>query len=222
MLAPKKNNGKKEVRILNESDLSNKSEIAAIKKEFKLGKNDSFKISEVDLAAFRKKENFGIEKVSAPTKTKPEPKQPITAKLKTRPLDKLPSPTATRVKVDYNISTKEQTQKKFVPEAKTKRLTKPSQSVAISNIGTTAKNIVNKARFGAQEKMAKSGERALRSEGTVGSSTTERRKALGEVKSNLKEIKKMGGSKLGKNMRDVNKGIRYEKKVAKGRDIYKR
>jgi hypothetical protein len=112
--------------------------------------------------------------------------------------------------------------KKFVPEPKTKRISSGGRSVMGQNVGTTVKNVIGKAKYARQEKMAEAGKKALRGEGAVGPSSTAKLEALREKKSALKEARKETGVKVGKEMRDVKKGIRYEKKVMRGKDVYKR
>lgn len=114
------------------------------------------------------------------------------------------------------------TPKKFVPESKTKKLSSGGKSVAVKNIITSGKNIIGKAKYVRQEKMAEAGRKALKGEGSVGPSSTAKLEALREKKSALKEARKETGVKVGKEMRDVKKGIRYEKKVMRGKDVYKR
>ena len=114
------------------------------------------------------------------------------------------------------------TPKKFVPESKTKKLSSGGKSVAGKNIITSGKNIIGKAKYVRQEKMAEAGRKALKGEGSVGPSSTAKLEALKSKKSALKEARKETGVKVGKEIRDVKKGIRYEKKVMKGKDVYKR
>lgn len=154
---------------------------------------------------------------------KPEPvKRVEVSKLPTRPV-----PTPTRPSMDI-IRSKDvvingkQEKGKFTPTAKTKKLSRGGAPVAGQNVVTTAKNVIAKAKYGRQEKMAKAGERGLKGEGAVGPSSTAKLEALKEKKSALKQARKETGVKVGKELRDVRKGIRYEKKVMKGKDVYKR
>lgn len=154
---------------------------------------------------------------------KPEPvKRVEVGKLPTRGV---PTPTKPSMEIirhkDATIDSSKE-KGKFTPTAKTKRLSSGGKSVAGQNVATTAKNIIGKAKYARQQKMAEAGKKALRGEGAVGPSSTAKLEALREKKSALKEARKATGVKVGKEMREVKKGIRYEKKVLRGKDVYKR
>jgi hypothetical protein len=153
---------------------------------------------------------------------KPEPVKRVEVnKLATKRIQST-MPKAEIVKSKSSSATSAPMPKKFVPEPKTKRLSSGGRSVMGQNVGTAAKNVIGKAKYARQEKMAEAGKKALRGEGAVGPSSTAKLEALREKKSALKEARKETGVKVGKEMRDVKKGIRYEKKVMRGKDVYKR
>lgn len=154
---------------------------------------------------------------------KPEPiKRVEVSKLATRPVPTPTKPSMEIIRSKDVVMNGKQEKGKFTPAAKTKKLSRGGSSVVGSNVVTTAKNVIAKAKYGRQEKMAKAGERGLRGEGSVGPSSTAKIEALKEKKSALKQARKETGVKVGKELRDVSKGIRYEKKVMKGKNVYKR
>lgn len=153
---------------------------------------------------------------------KPEPVKRVEVnKLATKKIQST-MPKAEIVKPKSPSTTSAPMPKKFVPEPKTKKLSSGGRSVVGQNVATTGKNIIGKAKYARQEKMAEAGKKALKGEGAVGPSSTAKLEALREKKSALKEARKETGVKVGKEMRDVRKGIRYEKKVMRGKDVYKR
>jgi hypothetical protein len=153
---------------------------------------------------------------------KPEPVKRVEVnKLATKRIQST-MPKAEIIKSKSSSATSAPMPKKFVPEPKTKRLSSGGRSVMGQNVGTSVKNVIGKAKYARQEKMAEAGKKALRGEGAVGPSSTAKLEALREKKSALKEARKETGVKVGKEMRDVKKGIRYEKKVMRGKDVYKR
>lgn len=155
-------------------------------------------------------------------KPKPEPVKRVEVnKLATKKIQST-MPKAEIVKPKSPSTTSAPMPKKFVPEPKTKKLSSGGRSVVGQNVATTGKNIIGKAKYARQEKMAEAGKKALKGEGAVGPSSTAKLEALREKKSALKEARKETGVKVGKEMRDVRKGIRYEKKVMRGKDVYKR
>jgi len=154
---------------------------------------------------------------------KPEPvKRVEVGKLPTRAVQAPAKPSMEIIKSKDAAVSAKQEKGKFTPAAKTKRLSKGGSPVAGQNVATASKNVIAKAKYGRQEKMAEAGRKALRGEGAVGPSSTAKLQALKEKKSALKQAKKETGIKVGKELRDVSKGIRYEKKVMKGKDVYKR
>jgi hypothetical protein len=153
---------------------------------------------------------------------KPEPVKRVEVnKLATKKVQST-MPKAEIVKPKSPSTTSAPMPKKFVPEPKTKKLSSGGRSVVGQNVATTGKNIIGKAKYARQEKMAEAGKKALKGEGAVGPSSTAKLEALREKKSALKEARKETGVKVGKEMRDVRKGIRYEKKVMRGKDVYNR
>jgi len=153
---------------------------------------------------------------------KPEPVKRVEVnKLATKRIQST-MPKAEIVKSKSSSATSAPMPKKFVPEPKTKKLSSGGRSVMGQNVGTAVKNVIGKAKYARQEKMAEAGKKALRGEGAVGPSSTAKLEALREKKSALKEARKETGVKVGKEIRDVKKGIRYEKKVMRGKDVYKR
>jgi len=155
-------------------------------------------------------------------KPKPEPVKRVEVnKLATKKIQST-MPKADIIKPKSSSPTSTPMPKKFVPEPKTKKLSSGGRSVMGQNVGTAVKNVIGKAKYARQEKMAEAGKKALRGEGAVGPSSTAKLEALREKKSALKEARKETGVKVGKEMRDVKKGIRYEKKVMRGKDVYKR
>jgi hypothetical protein len=153
---------------------------------------------------------------------KPEPVKRVEVnKLATKKIQST-MPKADIVKSKSSSATSAPMPKKFVPEPKTKKLSSGGRSVMGQNVGTAVKNVIGKAKYARQEKMAEAGKKALRGEGAVGPSSTAKLEALREKKSALKEARKETGVKVGKEIRDVKKGIRYEKKVMRGKDVYKR
>jgi hypothetical protein len=153
---------------------------------------------------------------------KPEPVKRVEVnKLATKKIQST-LPKAEIIKSKSSSATSAPMPKKFVPEPKTKRLSSGGRSVMGQNVGTAVKNVIGKAKYARQEKMAEAGKKALRGEGAVGPSSTAKLEALREKKSALKEARKETGVKVGKEIRDVKKGIRYEKKVMRSKDVYKR
>jgi len=151
----------------------------------------------------------------------PPPPRVNVGPLKTKPLKATISPVPERIRTK-DVVLNSDAGKKFTPQSKVKRLSSGGRPVLGQNIATTAKNVINKAKYGRQEKMATAGKKALATEGTIGKSSTARIEALKSVKSDLKAARKETGIKVGKQIKDVKKGIRYEKKVMRGKDVYKR
>lgn len=204
------------------------SEQAAINREWqsknpkdKLPKGENAAISEEAYKEWKK--TGSLNHTYYDPKPKPEPvKRVEVGKLPTKAV---PTPTKPSMDIirskDVAVSAKQE-KGKFTPTAKTKRLSRGGATVAGQNVVTTAKNVIAKAKYGRQQKMAEAGKRSLKGEGAVGPSSTSKLEALREKKTALKQARKETGVKVGKELRDVRKGIRYEKKVMKGKDVYKR
>jgi len=219
----KKNTEKKKDKFFTEGELS-KSEASAIRKQQGLKKGQSFQISESDLTSFRKGGNVGLTIIDAPETKKPEPIQRTEiGKLPTKKATQVGPPNVApmRVKKDYVINTPAKKEEKFVPTAKTKKLTKGGKSVVGSNIATSVKNIVGKAKFEREKKQAEAGKRGLRGTGESGSTGRERLQALKDQKKNLKDARRTTGVSVKKELKDVRQGIKYERKSLRGRTTYR-
>jgi hypothetical protein len=164
------------------------------------------------------------KKISTPSGKKPEPIQRTEiGKLPTKKATQVGPPNVApmRVKKDYVINTPAKKEEKFVPTAKTKKLTKGGKSVVGSNIATSVKNIVGKAKFEREKKQAEAGKRGLRGTGESGSTGRERLQALKDQKKNLKDARRTTGVSVKKELKDVRQGIKYERKSLRGRTTYR-
>lgn len=222
MLPPDKN--KKKDKFFTEGELS-KSEANAIRKQHGLKKGQSFQISDTDLASFRKGGNVGVTIINAPETKKPEPIQRTEiGKLPTKKATQVGPPNVApmRVKKDYVINTPAKKEEKFVPTAKTKKLTKGGKPVIGSNIATSVKNIVGKAKFEREKKQAEAGRRGLRGTGEEKSTGRDRLQALKDQKKALKEARRTTNIRgVKKELKDIRQGIKYERKSLRGRTTYR-
>jgi hypothetical protein len=204
------------------------SEQSAINREWqarnpksKLPKGENASLSEEAYKEWKK--TGSLNHTYYDPKPKPEPvKRVEVGKLPTKAVPTPTKPSMAIIKSKDVVVNGEKEKGKFTPTAKTKRLSRGGKSVAGQNVATTAKNVIAKAKYGRQEKMAEAGRKALQGEGAVGPSSTSKLEALREKKSALKQARKETGVKVGKEIRDVKKGIRYEKKVMRGKNVYKR
>jgi len=154
----------------------------------------------------------------------PEPAPPRTDvnKLATKKIQST-MPKADIIKPKSSSTPSNPAPNKFVPEPKTKKLSSGGRSVMGQNVGTAVKNVIGKAKYGRQQKLAEAGKKALVGEGNAGPSSAAKVSALKEKISSLKEIKKTNlRSEAKAGIKEARKGIRYEKKVMKGKDVYKR
>lgn len=199
------------------------SEQAALNKEWekthgtKVAKGENVSISESDYKAWKKRENFAMTYNPAP---KPTPRQEVTANLPTKKASTIESK---RPSVTKLPKSKKEEDQKFKPEPKTKKLTSGGKQVFGSNIATGVKNVVNKAKFEKEKKQSAAGKRALVGEGGRSSYSKENIATLKAAKKDIKSVKKqVGRTAVRSAVKDINAGIKYEKKVLKNKNVYKR
>jgi hypothetical protein len=157
-------------------------------------------------------------------KPMPEPvKRVEIGKLPTKKATQIgpPSSVPQRVRQKDYVLNSDKKEQKFVPAAKTKKLTKGGKPVIGSNIVTGAKNIIGKAKFEREKRQAEAGKRALRGTGEGGTTGKDRITALKEQKKNLKEARKVTGVNVGKALKETRQGIRYERKALRGKTTYR-
>lgn len=241
MLTPKKN----KTRVLTpaEQNRANKMWEKATGKKLPEGANTSLKSDgtgifydpnpkpeKTSTASMTSKKAGGISivvdvpkrKVIAPKKTDKNKKVEV-SKLSTKKIEApTPKTTSEIVKQSFKSKPKVEESKKFEKAPMVKKLTKSSSPVVGQNIKTAVQNVVGKAKYGVQKKQAEAGAKALRGEGTLMSSR-DKLAALREKKATLKSISKNTPSKdIRSSMKEARQGIRYEKKVMRGKDVYKR
>lgn len=197
-------------------------EQAVVNKEFekaqgtKLPNGENAAISEASYADWKKTGRVNY------TYYNPAPKRERVdvGTLKTRGIPKANTAASLQKSKKYATTSKVE-DKKFKPDPGTKRLTKGGNTVIGSNLATTVKNKVNEAKFNKQKQQSKASDRALKGEGVMSNKVA----ALQEQKRSIKQVKREGlvsKSAARAGIKDARSGIKYEKKLSKGKAIYKK
>ena len=176
-----------------------KSEIARIRREAYVKKGYDFGITPDNLRAFR----AGDHKWSVYTieKTKPEPRQEVTAKLETKKLKSTSVATPSRIKTEAK---KEEPKPKFTPKPLVKKLT--SNAKLTGNLKTRVQNKIGEKQFKKEEKLSESYQR-----NKAGAPTSK------DLKAEKKEVRKLG---YGKAARDIGKAEKFARREEKGKNKY--
>lgn len=200
------------------------SEQSIVNKEFekaqgtKLAKGENAAISEAAYAEWKKTGRVNYTYYNPVPK---ETKQTVTiGTLKTKPVTKSNTSASLQKSKKYATTTKIE-DKKFKPEPGVKKLTRGGNTVVGSNLSTTVKNKVNETKFNKQKQQSKASDRALKGEGV----TTNKVQALRNQKEDIKEARRttnISNKSTRSALKDTRAGIKYEKKVAKGKAIYKK
>lgn len=223
MLPPKKNT----VKDKEKTGLSSADQMA-VNREWekgtgkKLPKGENAALSESAYTEWKKTGKLNYTYYNP--KPMPEPvKRVDVSKLPTKKATQIgpPSSVPQRVRPKDAVLNSDKKEQKFVPTAKTKKLTKSGKPVIGSNIVTGAKNIIGKAKFEKEKRQSEAGKRALRGTGESGTTGVNRLTALKDQKKSLKEARKVTGVNIGKALKETRQGIRYEKKALRGRTKYK-